>query len=409
MTRHHRSRKGIRNAALGVAATSSLLLTACESGTSQSGGAEETTLTVTTTIGGPEDYHNIPIDEMFTAVEDASDGRISYEFNYVNSIVPPGEVGSAMGEGTVDAGLVVTSYNPSEFPISNWLSQLAFAGESGPPSAALERSAAVAEWWKDHPEAMESDFTSQGLVPLTTGINAHTAYQLLCTEEVTSLEDAQGTTVRTPGEAWADAAEAIGMEPVSLPGAELYESLQRGVVDCTMADAPDMMSSNLTEVASHYTAVNLPGFTPYGIFISQQVWDSLDEEDKAIVWDSIDVYTESLTSQGLQLQEELLETSGMEFHEMEDDLASAMSDHQDTVLDDAVNSAPEGLSDPQEAMDSFMSLHQEWSDIVENDLGVASEDTWASWFEAGGAPDDIDLDAYAETLNERVFDGNRPE
>lgn len=409
MIRHDKTRLSLRNATLGIVAASSLVLTSCSSGTSQSQGADELELTVTTTIGGPDDYHNIPIDEMFTSIAETSDGRISYDFNYVNAVVPPGEVGSAMASGTVDAGLVVTSYNPAEFPISNWLSQLAFAGEAGPPAAALERSAAVAEWWKSHPEAMEADFTSQGLVPLTTGINAHTAYQLLCTEEVTSLDDARGLSVRTPGEAWADAAEALGMEAVSLPGAELYESLQRGVVDCTMADGPDMMSSNLTEVASHYTTIDLPGFTPYGVFISEQVWDGLDEEAKDIIWDELDVYVESLTKQGLQLQEEILETSGMEFHEMDDDLAGALANHQDAVVEDAIDSAPESVSDPEEAVNSFFALHEEWADVVENDLSVDSEATWEAWFESGGTPADVDLRTYAEVVNERVFDGNRPD
>lgn len=409
MLQKHKRQRGIRNTSVGVAVASTLILSGCASGTAQSEGVEDESLTVTTTIGGPDDYHNIPIDDLFTSIENASDGRIGYEFNYVGSIVPPGEVGSAMGSGTIDAGLVVTSYNPSEFPVSNWLSQLAFAGETGPPAAALERSAAVAEWWKTHPEAIEADFTSQGLIPLTTGINAHTAYQLLCTEEVTSLADAQGTTVRTPGEAWADTAEALGMEPVSLPGAGIYESLQRGIVDCVMADSTDMVSSNLTEVAEHFTTINLPGFTPYGIFISKQTWDSLDESDKDIIWEELDVYVESLTREGLQLQEEILDTSGMEFHEMEADLASALEDHQNSVLEEAINSAPEGIEDPEQAVDSFLTLHEEWAEIVENDVSVASEDTWADWFEAGGTLDDIDLATYTEAVNERVFDGNRPD
>lgn len=412
MFRQSPPRKSHRYVIAGTAAASLLLMTACSSGTSQAGGEgeqEQVNLTVTTTIGGPEDYHNVPIDELFTAIEEESDGRISYEFNYVNSIVPPAEVGSAMASGTVDAGLVVTSYNPAEYPVSNWLSQLAFAGEAGPPAAALERSAAVAQWWTEHPEAIESDFTTTGLVPLTAGINAHTAYHLLCTEEITSLEDAQGKTVRTPGVAWADTAEALGMEPVSLPGAEIYESLQRGIVDCIMADAPDMVSSNLTEVADHYTMVNLPGFTPYGIFISKQEWDALDEELKDIVWAELEVYVESLTDEGLQLQLEFFEAEGVEFHEMEDDLAGALAEHQESVVADAIDSAPEGIADPQAAVDSFQSLHEEWAGVLESDLGVESAETWAAWHEAGGSPDDIDLDAYAELVNERVFEGKRPE
>lgn len=394
-----------------IAGSAALALTACGgSGTSQvADDGEGVSLTVTTTIGGPDNYHNVPIDAFFSAVEEASDGRVSFDFSYANAIVPPAEVGSAMADGTVDSGLVVTSYNPSEFPVSNWASKLAFAGESGPPAAALDRPAAVMDWWFSQPEAMQSDFNDQGLMPLTPGFNAHTAYHLICTEPVTSLEEAQGKSVRSPGEAWAETATAIGMEPVSLPGAEMYESLQRGIVDCVMADATDMVSSDLTEVAKHYTTVNLPGFTAYGIFMSQQTWDSLDPELQTIVWEQIPVYLESLAHEGLLLQEELLETSGMEFHTMEDDLADAVGDHQQSVLDGAADAAPDAVADPQAAVDQFVDLHDKWGSIVTDELGIEPHDSWAEWNESGGSTDDIDAAKYTQRVYDEVLADSIPQ
>ena len=386
-----------------VAGTAVFALSACGgSGTSQvaDGGDDSTALTVTTTIGGPDNYHNIPIDAFFTAIEEASDGRISYDFSYANAIVPPAEVGSAMADGTVDSGLVVTSYNPSEFPISNWSSKLAFAGEAGPPVSALSRAAAVTDWWYSNPEALQSDFTDQGLVALTPGYNAHTSYQLICTEPVTSIADAQGKSVRSPGEAWAETASAIGMEPVSLPGAEMYESLQRGIVDCVMADATDMVSSDLTEVAKHYTTVNMPGFTAYGIFVGQDTWESLDPELQSIIWDAIPVYLESLSHEGLKLQEELLDAPGMEFHTMDDDLADALAEHQQTILDEAAANAPDGVTDPQAAVDQFVQLNSKWEDVVTGEMGIEAHDSWAGWHEAGGTADQVDTEDFAQ----RVFD-----
>lgn len=396
-----------------IAGTAVLALTACGgSGTSRvadDGGGDNVALTVTTTIGGPDNYHNVPIDAFFSAVEEASDGRVSFDFSYANAIVPPAEVGGAMADGTVDGGLVVTSYNPSEFPISNWASKLAFAGESGPPVSALDRAAAVTEWWHTHPDAMQADFKDQGLMPLTPGYNAHTTYHLICTDPITSLADAQGKSVRSPGEAWAETASAIGMEPVSLPGAEMYESLQRGIVDCVMADATDMVSSDLTEVAKHYTTVNLPGFTAYGIFLSQQTWDSLDPELQTIIWEQIPVYLESLTQEGLKLQEELLETSGMEFHTMDDDLAEALADHQQSVLDEAAEKAPDTLADPQAAVDQFVDLHDKWGSIVTDELAVENYDSWAEWHEAGGTADDIDAAAFAQRVYDEVYADSAPQ
>lgn len=401
-------RKATLTAILGGA--TALALSACGgSGTSQAGGEGEVSFSVTTTIGGPDNYHNVPIDDFFTAVAEESGGKFSYNFNYANSVVPPAEVGSAMADGTVDAGLVVTSYNPAEFPVSNWLSKLAFAGESGPPAAALERPAAVAEWWKTHPEAIQTDFLDQGIVPLTVGFNAHTAYHLICTEPVTSLDDAKGKSVRSPGEAWAETASALGMEPVSLPGAEMYESLQRGIVDCVMADATDMVDSNLTEVAKHYTTVNLPGFTPYGVFVSKQTWASLDDEMKTILWEQADVYLASIAEQGIGLQQELLDSPGMEFHEMEEDLSQAVADHQESVRSGAAEAAPDSIEDPDAAVEEFFSLHDSWSTVVQDELGVDSAATWAEWSDNGGSAEDIDFDTYSERVWADVFEGNRPE
>jgi TRAP-type C4-dicarboxylate transport system substrate-binding protein len=199
------------------------------------------------------------------------------------------------------------------------------------------------------------------------------------------------------------------MEPVSLPGAGMYEALQRGIVDCVMADATDMVASDLTEVAKHYTTVNLPGFTAYGIFIGQDAWDSLSPEQQTIVWEQIPVYLESLTSEGLKLQEELLETPGMEFHTMEDDLAEALADHQQSVLDDAAANAPESLADPQAAVVQFVELHDTWGSVVENDLAVTPYDSWADWHEDGGTADSIDTGAFAQRVYDEIFATSMPQ
>lgn len=394
-----------------VAVTTALSLAACGSSGTSAGRAtgDAPNLSVTTTIGGPDTFHNVPISDFLDAVSEDTGGAVTYDFHYANSIVPPAEIGTAMSDGIVDTGLVITSYNPSEYPISNWLSQLGFAGDSGAPAMALERAAAATNWWFDNPEAAQADFVDQGLIPLTPGFNGITSYHIICTEPVTSLADARGKSVRHGGQTWADIASALGMEPVSLPGAEVYESLQRGIVDCAIIGGADMVDSSLYEVAKHYTTMNLPGFSPYGIFVSKQTWDALDESVKDAIWENLHVYVESLTVAGMELESSLFDMPGMQFHEMEPDLAEAVADHQEQVRASAAESAPPSLSDPQAAVDSFFDLSDEWSQTVTQDLGVADERSWAAWFDKGGSIEDIDMSRYGSVLTETVFDGNRPE
>lgn len=394
-----------------IAGITALSLAACGGSGTSAGGADGdvVNLSVTTTIGGPDGFHNVPISDFLDEVTEATDGNVTYDFHYANSIVPPAEIPAAMADGTVDTGLVITSYNPAEFPISNWLSQLGFAGDSGAPAMALERAAATTNWWFDNPDAAQADFVDKGLIPLTPGFNAITSYHLICTEPVTNLAEARGKSVRTGGEAWADIAESIGMSPVSLPGAEMYEALQRGIVDCAMVGGADMVDSSLFEVAKHYTTMNLPGFTPYGIFISKQTWDGLDETTKDAIWESVHAYIESLTLAGMELESSLFDQPGMEFHEMDSDLADAVARHQEQVRDTAAETAPAALPDPQAAVDSFFSLNEQWSDTVSNDLGVPSENSWAAWFESGGQISDIDVEEYSSRMTETIYDGNRPE
>lgn len=198
------------------------------------------------------------------------------------------------------------------------------------------------------------------------------------------------------------------MSPVSLPGAEIYESLQRGIVDCAMADAPDVLSSQLTEVAQHYTAVNLAGFTPYGIFMNQDTWESLPLDLQQIMWDELTVYVATLTEQGIALQEELLETENMTFHTAAQDLTDAVEAHHAEVLSEMVSTAPGSLADPESDLESYQELHEKWNGIVVDEMGVESAETWAEWQDNGGTLDDIDLEAYADRVMSEILAPHRP-
>lgn len=406
-------RTRIRYVALGA-----VLLLAAGCGGSNGGssagdatGGEPIHLSVSTTLGGAGDYHVVPITEYLDAVEEASDGRITYDFHHANSIVPVTEIGQALADGVLDLAAWAPLLTPAAHPVDNWLSPLAFVRESGVPAAVMEKSAAGVEWWWSNADARRSDFEQKGLQPLTHGVSPIMFYDLICVEPVRNLEEARGKQVRTTGPSQAASAESIGMTPVTMPGTEVYEALQRGVVDCVMHGPSDFVQSNLWEVGKHYTQIGFGGTSGWGLHFSLATWESLDEEAKEIFWANLPVYWSNAIGLGMDLHHEFFtegEEQGVEYHLPDDQFMDAVRTHQDSVLQEHRVEGPPEVGDPAAALDNFLELHEKWANIIQSELGYQSYDSWIEW--AADTPDANQFDAlpWAERLLEEV-EQYRPE
>lgn len=370
------------------------------------------TLRATTTIGGPDNHNNTPMLAYLDAVEEASGGRITYEFLPAASVVQPADVGEAVSDGIVDIAMVAGgAYNPATHPIDNWIGQLAFYKVSGPPRTILEKDAAGLEWWWTAEEALQSDWIDNGLIPMTPHVTPVMSYKLLCKDPVVTLADANGKRVRTPGTAWADTLSSVGMIPVTLPGAEMYEALQRGLVDCVAMDTPDMRSSSVWEVAKHYTELNLPGFVSWGMFMSQGTWDRLSEATKDLLWRELTTFLEVDSSNAIALQQSFFTEAdgmGVEIHAPATDLAQAVQEQQSGVIDQMKADAPATVTDPEALVDAYIAAHEKWAVTLE-ELGYESEDSWEQWVTSPSGSSPVDTSAFAERVMQEFLAQKRPE
>lgn len=95
--------------------------------------------------------------------------------------------------------------------------------------------------------------------------------------------DMKGLKIRTMGlETHKTLVSSIGGQPVSLPWAEVYTSLQTGVADGQMNPVPIIKFAKFDEVQKYLT---LSGhlFAPYPWVINQKFYDSLSKEEQAVV------------------------------------------------------------------------------------------------------------------------------
>lgn len=224
----------------------------------------------------PEDYPTVQ-GLMFMAdyIENATDGRIVME------VFPGGQLGDERSTieqvqlGVID--VVRTSTSPvGEFyePIGVFSLPYIFRGES--------------HMWKVVNGAIGRELLDglqdSDLVGLTYYDSGSRNFYTTETP-IRSVADLEGLRIRTQqSQVVLDMMEALGAEPVPLAFAEVYSSLQTGVIDGAENNFPSYGPSGVRhyEVAPYFT---LDGHArvPEVVMVSKATWDGLSAEDQAVI------------------------------------------------------------------------------------------------------------------------------
>lgn len=115
------------------------------------------------------------------------------------------------------------------------------------------------------------------------GIGANGFRQLTTTNHpVTMLDDLKGLKIRIPGNAlYIDLWKMLGADPVSMNISELYTALQQGAVDAQENPWDSTVTSGVAETLKYGTQWNY-SFEYIILSVSDKVWNTLSDEDKAI-------------------------------------------------------------------------------------------------------------------------------
>jgi TRAP-type C4-dicarboxylate transport system substrate-binding protein len=100
---------------------------------------------------------------------------------------------------------------------------------------------------------------------------------------IRTLEDMKGMKIRTPSAAQSSQLEALGAVPIDMPANQIYNSLDRGVVDAAMIPISGAIDFKLIEVARYFT-LNAPlGRSPFMVAMNQARYDKLSPEQKKAI------------------------------------------------------------------------------------------------------------------------------
>jgi TRAP-type C4-dicarboxylate transport system substrate-binding protein len=135
--------------------------------------------------------------------------------------------------------------------------------------------------WELYGRYLKQEYPGVKLLTLWTHDPGHLH---MAKKPVRKLDDLKGVRLRSPGPMQMQVIKELGGSPLTLPVPELYDSLQRGMVDGTVIGFSAVKDFKLYEVLKYHTLANLY-VMPMGMAINPKTWDSLPPDVQKIIED----------------------------------------------------------------------------------------------------------------------------
>jgi TRAP-type mannitol/chloroaromatic compound transport system substrate-binding protein len=270
------------------------------------------------------------------AVKQMSNGRLTVHVYGAGEIVPAMEVFDAVSQGVVDAGHGAAYYWKGKVPSSVFFTAVPFGLNAQEMNGWLHYGGGLELW--------QEAYAPFNLVPMAGG---STGVQMAgwFNKEINSIEDLKGLKMRIPGMA-GEVFAAAGGTAVTIPGGELYTSMQTGVIDALEWVGPyNDKSFGFHEVAKYYY---YPGWHEPGsileFVVNKDSLEALPEDLQAIVkyasraanQDMLDEYT-ARNNAALQ---SLINEHGVQLRRLPDDVLLALWQGTQVAMEKLVSSDP---------------------------------------------------------------------
>jgi TRAP-type transport system periplasmic protein len=211
-------------------------------------------------------------------VEEATKGRVKIELFPSQTLIKGVDMWKGVRQGIADIGWCVQGYWPEQTPLSDVMS-LPFL-----PLSTAEKSSEVL--WKLYEKFPSIQKEYSEIAPLT--LYASSPNLLVSKKPVKSLDDFKGFKFRVLGGPPTEMAKALGAVSTLIPMPDVYQSLDKGVVDGAAAPWEAIHAFRLYEVAKNYTEAPFYG-AYFSICANKQKIQSLPK----------DVYDQIMSVSGL--------------------------------------------------------------------------------------------------------------
>jgi TRAP-type mannitol/chloroaromatic compound transport system substrate-binding protein len=262
---------------------------------------------------------------------------LTIEFYDGGSLVPAGEVFGAVESGTIQAGADWPGYwagrNSAFSPLST--------------TASLFNAVDYVNWIKEWGGAdLYNEIYGQfGMVYLPYGVTNNESGFRTVSQPIRTADDLQGLRLRLSGLEQGRLLEKLGGNQVSMAGGEIYQSLERGVIDGAEFSTPNVdYSGGFHQVTQYWST---PGWhqsaSVFGVMINKSSWDALDEETQdrlKVAADATLLWSMSFTERRATEAYAQFEEAGTEINRLDDEtLARIQELANETITEVACENA----------------------------------------------------------------------
>ena len=306
--------------ALLVLVFSVVFLTACSSTKGSSPDSEDSKeLIVSHFLPSTHPIQKNILEVYVDQLKEKTDGRITYEMYPAGALGGPGAQYDMAVTGTADIALSVHGFTSGRFPLVSAV-ELPFLAKTGG-----EGSEILWTLYEEFPELKKEHADTTPLWLFTVD----PAQLISSKKRIEKPEDLKGLRVRTPSPLGNQIVEMLGT-PVSMPMGDVYDSLQKGVVDVAMVPISEAKDFNLHEVIKYITYGNF-SVTPFFSVMNNDTFASFSEEDQKLIkslgsGSMIDVVAKS-TTKASEDGRKLALDSGVEIIELTGDNLALWKKH----------------------------------------------------------------------------------
>ena len=294
------------------------------------------------------------------SVTAASGGRITVKLYAAGELVPPFESFDAVSQGTADMYHAAEYYWQGKHKAFNFFTAVPFGLTANEMDAWINHAGGQELW-----DELSAQFNLKAFPCGNTGVQMGGWFN----KEINSVEDLKGLKMRMPG-LGGEVLRRLGATAVTLPGGEIFPSLQSGAIDATEWVGPwNDLAFGFYKVTKYYYH---PGFHEPGstlaVGINKDVWDSFSPEDQQLIRACAlaenNLSWAEFNAKNADSLDTLLTRHGVQLREFSDDVYAAFGKASQEVLEETAQ--VDDLS--KRVYDSFAEFRRKsmgWSELAD--------------------------------------------
>lgn len=295
----------------------------------------------------PKNYPGLGMasENLAKRVEAMSNGRLKIKVYGAGELVPALEIFDAVSQGTAEMGHGAAYYWKGKHPAAQFFTAVPFGLNAQEMWGWLHYGGGMELWRK-----LYAPFNLLPFAGGSTGVQMAGWFN----KEIRSVADLKGLKMRIPG-LGGEVLNRLGGTSVTLPGGELFTSLQTGVIDATEWVGPyNDLTFGFYKITRFYY---YPGWHEPGSIleftVNKTAWDGLPPDLRQILEIGMRAVNQEMldeyTARNEQALTELVEKHGVKVLQLPDDVLKELR----RVSDDVVGEIAKHDAAAQEIYDSY--------------------------------------------------------